>query len=197
MPACGEKPAQGGIGMSLCLHTDTLHPPALQAGQSVRLSGVIYTARDAAHQKLTALLKQGAPLPFPLRGGVLYYAGPTPAPPGFPIGACGPTTSGRMDPFTPLLLENGLRAMIGKGPRHPSVVQAIRTYGAVYFCAVGGAGALMASCVTDMDEVAFPELGCESVKRLVIRHMPLIVGIDSHGGDLFASGPQAYWREGV
>ncbi len=149
---------------------------ALRTGEPLLLSGTVYTARDAAHRKLFELLDAGAELPFPLAGSVLYYAGPSPAPPGFVIGSCGPTTSGRMDVYTPRLLALGLLGMIGKGQRSPAVVDAIRRYGAVYLCAVGGAGALYAGCVRKLEEIAFPELGCESVKRLEIEDMPVIVG---------------------
>ena len=157
----------------------------LAAGQRVLLSGEVYTARDAAHKRIFELLDAGQPLPFDLRGAVVYFAGPTPAPAGLPIGSCGPTTSSRMDSFSPRLLDLGLAAMIGKGPRNDAVCEAIVRNGAVYFCATGGAGALAAMCVTSAEEIAFHDLGCESVKRLIIRDFPLIVGIDSRGGNLF------------
>lgn len=158
----------------------------LKAGQSVLLSGVIYTARDAAHKRLDAMLDQGVSLPFPIKGSVIYYAGPTPAPEGLPIGSCGPTTSSRMDVFTPRLLDIGLTAMIGKGDRSPKVYEAISRNKAVYLCALGGAGALAAQAVRSLEVIAFEELGCESVKKLVIEEFPLIVGIDSKGGSLFS-----------
>lgn len=172
----------------LCLDVADLTPEAaktLTAGDRVLLSGTVYTARDAAHKRLFALLDEGAPLPFPLEGAVIYYAGPTPAQQGLPVGSCGPTTSGRMDPFAPRLLDLGLRAMIGKGQRSPEVVDAIRRNGAVYFAAVGGAGALIAKSVTDAQVVAFDDLGCESVKRLTVRALPLTVAIDAAGRDLY------------
>jgi len=156
----------------------------LRAGDSVLLSGEVYTARDAAHRRLCALLQSGEPLPFPLRGACLYYAGPTPTPPGQVIGSCGPTTSGRMDSYTPALLAQGLCAMIGKGPRAEAVREAMLRHQAVYFCALGGAGALAARCVTECREIAFPELGCESVKRLVLRDFPVITAIDTAGNCL-------------
>lgn len=159
--------------------------PTLHAYDRILLSGVVYTARDAAHQRLQALLEKGEPLPFSLQDGVIYYAGPTPAPDGLPIGSCGPTTSSRMDGFTPLLLSRGLCGMIGKGERSPQVVEAIRQYGGVYFCALGGAGALACQCIRECEVIAFPELGCESVKRLVLADFPLIVGIDSEGRSVF------------
>ena len=157
----------------------------LRAGDNILLSGVIYTARDAAHKRIAALLDEGAPLLFPLHGSAIYYAGPTPAPEGLPIGSCGPTTSSRMDVFTPRLLDLGLSAMIGKGGRSPAVCEAIRRNQAVYLCARGGAGALAAQAVRSVEVIAFEDLGCESVKRLVVEDFPLVVGIDCAGGSLF------------
>jgi fumarate hydratase subunit beta len=158
----------------------------LSAGEQVLLSGTVYTARDAAHKRLTALLEAGEPLPFPLDGAVIYYAGPTPTPPGLPIGSAGPTTSSRMDSFTPALLKAGLCGIVGKGPRGTAVCSALAEYGAVYFCALGGAGALAARCINSCEEIAFPELGCESIKRLEFADFPLFVGIDTHGGSMFS-----------
>ncbi len=158
----------------------------LAAGQRVLLSGEVFTARDAAHKRIFELLDAGKELPFKLRGAVIYFAGPTPAPAGLPIGSCGPTTSSRMDAYSPRLLDLGLAAMIGKGPRNERVCEAIVRNRAVYFCATGGAGALAAMCVTSAEEIAFHDLGCESIKRLIIRDFPLIVGIDAHGGNIFA-----------
>ena len=159
--------------------------PRLRAGDTVSLTGIVYTARDAAHKRIAALLDEGAPLPFPLHGSAIYYAGPTPAPEGLPIGSCGPTTSSRMDVFTPCLLDLGLSAMIGKGGRSPAVCEAIRRNQAVYLCALGGAGALAAQAVRSVEVIAFEDLGCESVKRLVVEDFPLVVGIDCAGGSLF------------
>lgn len=169
------------------IHTDTIGEAAktLRAGDQVLLSGTIYTARDAAHKRIFAMLDSGEPLPFPLSGATVYYAGPTPAPANLPIGSCGPTTSSRMDVFTPRLLDLGLKCMIGKGNRSPQVVEAIRRNGAVYLCAIGGAGALAARCVRSLEVVAFEDLGCESVKRLTIENFPLFVAIDCRGGSLF------------
>lgn len=158
---------------------------SLRAGDKILLSGVVYTARDAAHKRFSALLDEGKELPFPLKGSAIYYAGPTPAPEGLPIGSCGPTTSARMDVFAPRLLDLGLSAMIGKGGRSPAVCDAIRRNGAVYLCAIGGAGALAAKAVCSVEVIAFEDLGCESVKRLVVEEFPLIVGIDCAGGSLF------------
>ena len=157
----------------------------LRAGDKILLSGVVYTARDAAHKRFSALLDEGKELPFPLKGSAIYYAGPTPAPEGLPIGSCGPTTSARMDVFAPRLLDLGLSAMIGKGGRSPAVCDAIRRNGAVYLCDIGGAGALAAKAVRSVEVIAFEDLGCESVKRLVMEEFPLIVGIDCAGGSLF------------
>ena len=171
----------------LSLHTEELpaRAHALRAGERVLLSGTVYTARDAAHKRLAALLKAGQPLPFPLEGACIYYAGPTPTRPGQVVGSCGPTTSCRMDPYTPLLLAHGLRAMIGKGGRNEATRRAIMEHSALYFCAVGGAGALAARCVRACEEVAFGDLGCESVKRMEIKEFPLILAIDTRGGNVF------------
>ena len=169
------------------IHTSEIkkYAPELSAGDRVILSGTVCTARDAAHKRFFELLDSGKELPFDMRGAVIYYAGPTPAPEGRPIGSCGPTTSGRMDPYAPRLLDMGLAAMIGKGPRSEAVCEAIRRNGAVYLCAVGGAGALAARCVRSCEVIAFDDLGCESVKRLGIENFPLTVAIDCRGGDLF------------
>ena len=156
------------------------------------LSGVIYTARDAAHKRLFELLDAGKPLPFEINGAVIYYAGPTPGQQGMAVGACGPTTAGRMDAFAPRLLDLGLTAMIGKGERSQSVVDAMVRNGACYFAAVGGAGALIARCIETAQVIAFDDLGCESVKRMAVRDLPLTVAIDSRGNDLFRQGRERY-----
>lgn len=157
----------------------------LRAGDRVLLTGTVYTARDAAHKRLIAALDSGQALPFPLAGAVIYYAGPTPAQQGMAVGSCGPTTSGRMDPFAPRLLDLGLRAMIGKGDRDDAVVEAMVRNGAVYFAAVGGAGALIARCIRQSQVIAFDDLGCESVKRMEVQDLPLTVAIDSRGNNLY------------
>lgn len=157
----------------------------LKAGDRVLLSGTVYTSRDAAHKRIFAALKNGENLPYDLDGAVVYYAGPTPAPEGLPIGSCGPTTSGRMDPFAPTLLDNGLIAMIGKGGRSQEVCDAICRNNGVYLCAIGGAGALAAKCIKSCEVIAYEDLGCESVKKLRIEDFPLIVAIDCDGGNLF------------
>ncbi len=157
----------------------------LHAGDRVLLSGTVYTARDAAHKRIAAALRGDGPLPFEIRGATIYYAGPTPAPDGLPIGSCGPTTSGRMDPYAPALLDLGLAAMVGKGQRSPAVCDAIRRNGSVYFCAVGGAGALACKCIRSCKVIAYEDLGCESIKQLEFVDFPLVVAIDCHGGNLF------------
>lgn len=166
--------------------------PKMRAGDRVYLTGTVYTARDAAHKKLFELLDAGAPLPFSLKDAILYYAGPTPAPEGAPIGSCGPTTSGRMDRFAPRLYDLGVAATIGKGERGDEVAQAICRNGAVYLCAVGGAGALISRHITAAEDIAFPELGCEAVRRLTVEKLPLIVAIDCSGGDIFKEGRARY-----
>ena len=158
----------------------------LRAGDLVRLSGVIWTGRDAAHKRLVARLDAGEALPVDLRDQVIYFVGPCPAPPGRPIGSAGPTTSGRMDAYSPrLIAECGLRGMIGKGDRSPAVVEAMRRYGAVYFAATGGAGALIAGSIVKCELVAFPELGPEAMYRLEVRDFLLVVAIDAAGNSLY------------
>lgn len=164
----------------------------LRAGDHVLLSGIVYTARDAAHLRMLDCIRRGEALPMPLEGQVIYYAGPTPTPAGKAIGSIGPTTSARMDAATPALLERGLRGMIGKGMRGPEVMVAMQAHPSVYFAAVGGAAALMASCVTACEVIAWDDLGPESVKRLTLRDLPLIVAADCFGGDAFALGQAAY-----
>ncbi len=167
----------------------------LRAGDRVLLSGTVYTARDAAHKRLFALLDADMPLPFDLKDAVIYYAGPTPGHDTIKIGSCGPTTSSRMDGFTPRLYDLGLSAAIGKGERNDAVAEAIIRNKAAYFCAVGGAGALISRHVKDAEEIAFPELGCESIKKLTVEDMPLLVALDCHGGDIFKEGREMY-RQG-
>jgi len=158
---------------------------ALRAGEAVLLSGVLYTARDAAHQRIVAALEAGAALPFELAGQAIYYCGPAPTPPGRAIGSAGPTSSYRMDPYAPLLYSKGLKASIGKGDRDVSVREACREFGGAYLVAVGGAGALLADCVTEAEVVAYAALGPEAVRRLVVRDLPLIVAYDAHGRSVF------------
>ena len=157
---------------------------ALRAGDVVTVTGTVYTARDAAHLRMVQELDAGKELPFPIEGACIYYAGPCPAAPGEVIGPCGPTTSSRMDPYTPRLIAEGLTAIIGKGPRAKSVVDALRG-NAVYFAATGGAGLLIASHIKEAEVIAYPELGTEAVRRLRVEDLPLIVAIDSEGNDLY------------
>lgn len=164
----------------------------LHAGDKILLSGTVYTSRDAAHKRINALLDGGGELPYELKDAVIYYAGPTPSPEGKPIGSCGPTTSGRMDRFAPRFLDLGLVGMIGKGERSEEVCKAIERNGAVYLCAVGGCGALAASCIKSCEVIAFEDLGCESVKRLYIEDFPLVVAVDCGGGNIFKQGRAEY-----
>ena len=167
----------------------------LRAGDAVEITGVIYQARDAAHKKLVALIEAGEELPFDLQGAVVYYMGPSPAKPGKPIGSAGPTTSGRMDAYAPLLMRHGLKGMIGKGLRTAEVKQAMVDETAVYFAATGGAGALLAQRITGNEVIAWPELGAEAVARLDVVDFPAIVVNDCHGGDLYEEGRAKYARE--
>ena len=166
----------------------------LRAGDSVLLSGVIYTGRDAAHKRLCALLDEGKELPLEICNQVIYYAGPCPAKPGDAIGSCGPTTSYRMDAYAPSLCDLGLIGMIGKGPRSQAVIDAIKRNSGVYFAATGGAGALIATCVTSAEVIAFEDLGTEAIRKLTVENLPLIVAIDSYGGNLYEEGPRNYQK---
>ena len=157
----------------------------LKAGDRVVLSGKVYTSRDAAHKRIVEAIENGTPLPYDLKDAVIYYAGPTPAPEGLAVGSCGPTTSGRMDVFAPLLLDKGVVAMVGKGERNKAVCDAIVRNKAVYLCAIGGAGALASKCITDCKVIAYDDLGCESVKELTFSDFPLTVAIDCSGGNIF------------
>ena len=166
----------------------------LKIGDSVLLSGVIYTGRDAAHKRLFELLKKGEALPIDLKGAVIYYVGPAPAKPGYAIGPAGPTTSYRMDPFVPLMLEKGMKGMIGKGNRNKDVRDAIVKFKGVYFSATGGVAALIAKCVKTAKVVAYEDLGPEAVNRLEVENFPCIVANDCYGGDLFEEGIKKYQR---
>lgn len=165
---------------------------ALRCGDIVEITGTIYTARDAAHARLVAALESGEELPIDVKDQVIYYAGPTPAKPGRPIGSCGPTTSGRMDSFTPALLNAGLKGMIGKGPRSEEVVEALVAHGAVYFASVGGAAAYTARCITEAKVIAYDDLGPEAIRKLTVVNYPCVVAIDSLGNNLFEQGPDRY-----
>ena len=164
----------------------------LKAGDSCLISGVIYTARDAAHKRLCELAEQGKPLPVDMKDAVIYYVGPTPARPGEAIGSAGPTTSYRMDAYSPLLISLGETGMIGKGKRGPEVMAAMKEHGAVYFGAIGGCGALLSQCVKKAEIVAYEDLGAEAVRRLEVEDFPVIVVIDSQGNNLYETGRQAY-----
>ncbi len=168
---------------------------SLRVGDRVLLSGIVYTARDAAHRRMVDTLERGEPLPIPLEGQVIYYVGPSPARPGEIIGSAGPTTSTRMDSFTPTLLRHGLKGMIGKGSRSAAVRQALEESGAVYFVTVGGAAALIARRIKDVELIAYPDLGTEAIYRLRVEDFPAVVANDCFGGDLYESGKAAFRRE--
>lgn len=157
----------------------------LRTGDRVLINGVIYTARDAAHKRMLDLLDSGEELPFDVRGQVIYYAGPAPAKPGAVIGSCGPTTSYRMDPYAPRLIQRGLKGMIGKGTRSDEVRKAIIDHKCVYFAAIGGLGALLAKTVKESEIIAYPDLGAEAIRRLVVKDFPAIVAIDVRGDDIY------------
>ena len=166
----------------------------LTAGTRVMISGVIYTARDAAHQRLVQTLDKGERLPFDLNGQTLYYMGPSPAKPGQAIGSAGPTSSSRMDTYTPRLIAAGIRAMIGKGSRSLQVKEAIKKHKAIYFVTIGGAGALLAKSIKQAEVIAYEDLGTEAILRLNVENLPAIVANDIHGGDLFEQGKARYRR---
>jgi len=168
---------------------------SLKAGDSVLLSGTIIAARDAAHKLMVEALDRGEPLPVALKDQVVYYVGPAPAKPGDPIGSAGPTTSGRMDSYTPRLIEEGLRGMIGKGNRSQAVVDSMKKHGVVYFAAVGGAGALIAKRVKEYKVLAYGELGPEAIASMTVEDFPLIVVMDSEGTDFYKAGQAPYVQE--
>jgi fumarate hydratase subunit beta len=168
---------------------------SLHVGDEVQISGVIYQARDASHKRLVALIEAGEELPFELAGAVVFYFGPTPAKPGQVIGSVSPTTSGRMDAYTPLLIEKGLKGMIGKGVRNDAVKQALQQHKAVYFAATAGAGALLAKRIVAYEVIAWPELGAEAVGRLEVVDLPAVVVNDCQGEDLYASRRAQYARQ--
>ncbi len=167
----------------------------LRAGDKVSITGIIYVGRDAAHKRLVAALDAGQPLPFDPQGQIIYYMGPAPAKPGEPIGSAGPTTSGRMDPYAPRLMEVGLKGMIGKGNRAVPVREAMRQHRAVYLGATGGAGALIAKSIKSSEVVAYDELGAEALRRLEVVSFPAIVINDIYGGDAYEDGVKQYNRE--
>ena len=165
---------------------------SLRAGDTVYLSGTVYTARDAAHKRLCELLDRGEELPFPVEGSVIYYVGPSPARPGQVIGSAGPTTSYRMDAYAPRLLKLGSLGMIGKGKRNDDVIAAMQETGAVYFGAIGGAGALLSRCIKAAETVCYEDLGAEAIRKLEVEDLPLTVVIDCCGNNLYETGPAAY-----
>lgn len=184
--------ARGAKKISLPLTVETI--ANLKAGDSVLLSGVMYVARDTALRRMAAALAKGEPLPFDINGQTIYYMGPSPAAPGQVIGSAGPTTSGRMDRYTPALLAAGLRGMLGKGPRSRAVRDAVKEYRAVYLAATGGAGALLAKKITKAEVIAYEELGPEAVLRIEVVDFPAVVANDIHGGDLYVEGQSRYRR---
>ena len=164
----------------------------LNAGDMVYISGVVYTARDAAHKRMCEQLSQGIEIPFDFRGAVVYYAGPCPPKPGKPIGSVGPTTSGRMDLYAPTLMKQGLKAMIGKGLRNQKVIDTIVSEQGVYFAAIGGAAALMGKNVESAEIIAYDDLGTEAIRRLIVNRLPVIVAIDSRGNNMYEQGRKLY-----
>ena len=164
----------------------------LKSGDSCLLSGVIYTARDAAHKRLCELIEQGKELPFDIKDSVIYFVGPTPARPGEVIGSAGPTTSCRMDAYSPMLIKQGQTGMIGKGKRNNDVINAMKEHGAVYFGAIGGCGALLNQCIKKSEVIAYEDLGAEAIRRLEVENFPVTVIIDSEGNNLYETGPAAY-----
>ena len=164
----------------------------LKIGEKVSITGVIYSARDAAHKRLVELIERGEELPFELAGQIIYYVGPAPAKPGSAVGSAGPTSSYRMDAYAPTLIANGLKGMIGKGPRGENVKQAMKKHGAVYFAAVGGAGALISKSIVTAEVIAYEELGAEAIRKMEVKGFPAIVAIDMSGEDLYEKGREEY-----
>ena len=164
----------------------------LKSGDSCLLSGVIYTARDAAHKRLCERIAQGKELPFEIKDSVIYFVGPTPAQPGEVIGSAGPTTSYRMDAYSPMLIKQGQTGMIGKGKRNEEVIAAMKEHGAVYFGAIGGCGALLSKCIKKAEVIAYDDLGAEAIRRLEVEDFPVVVIIDSEGNNLYETGRKAY-----
>ncbi len=164
----------------------------LKAGDTILLTGIMYVGRDAAHKRMVEALDQGKPLPFDIRGQTIYFMGPSPAKPGEPIGSAGPTTSGRMDAYSPRLMAEGLKGMIGKGMRSPAVKEAMKKYQAVYLAAIGGAGALIAKSIKKSEVIAYEELGAEAIRRIEVEDFPVTVVNDIYGGDLYQEGKAKY-----
>ncbi len=164
----------------------------LRAGDAVKITGVMYTARDAAHKRLVDLIEQGKELPFDIEGQLVYFVGPTPAKPGRPIGSAGPTTSYRMDPYSPTLVAHGLKGMLGKGERGDEVVSAMKEHKAVYFAAIGGAGALIAKSIKKAEIIAYEDLGAEAIRRIEVEDFPAVVAQDAYGGNLYVEGKEEF-----
>ncbi|HIT69247.1 MAG TPA: Fe-S-containing hydro-lyase [Candidatus Aphodomonas merdavium] len=181
----------------ISLPLDPQQVKTLRAGDTVLLTGTLYTGRDAAHKRLVACIERGEPLPIPLENQLIYYVGPAPASPGHAVGSAGPTTSYRMDAYTPALLERGLLGMMGKGKRGPAVIEAMKKRGAVYFGAVGGAAALISRRIESAEVVAYEDLGAEAIHRFVVRDFPALVLIDSLGNNLYELGPAQYRTDGA
>lgn len=180
--------------MTIHIQTPLTHDKLreLKAGDSVLISGTIYTGRDAAHKRMIEALEKGESLPFDIKNQIIYYVGPCPAKPGHIIGSCGPTTSGRMDAYAPILIEKGLTGMIGKGLRNQQVVEAMMQYGSIYFGAIGGAGALIAKTVKSQEIIAYEDLGTEAIRKLVVENFPVVVIIDHKGNNLYETGRKEY-----
>ncbi len=173
---------------------DNAQVARLKVGTPVLISGIVYSARDSAHKRLVDLLDAGRKLPIEIEGQVIYYMGPSPAPPGRPIGSAGPTTAYRMDPYAPRLMAIGLKGMIGKGTRSDDVKAAMRKHKAVYFAAIGGAGALISKCILSAQVVAYEDLGPEAIRRLEVKDLPAVVAGDMYGGDIYEIGVKQYRR---
>ena len=180
--------------MAISIHTPLSREDArkLRSGDSCLISGVIYTARDAAHKRLCELVAQGKELPMDVENSIIYFVGPTPARPGEAIGSAGPTTSYRMDAYSPILIAKGQTGMIGKGKRSPEVVSAMKAHGAVYFGAIGGCGALLSQCIKKAEVIAYDDLGAEAIRRLEVEDFPVVVIIDSEGNNLYENGRKEY-----
>ena len=187
-----QEPTETPIAIRTPLSDEDVR--SLRAGQPVLISGLLYTARDAAHKRMVEVLERGEDLPFDIRGQVIYYVGPTPAPPGRVIGAAGPTTAGRMDRYTPALLARGLKGAIGKGSRSEEVKQSLKTHVAVYFGGLGGAGALLARSIRAVEIVAYEDLDTEAIRRIEVVDFPAIVVNDCYGGDAYADA-RARWEK--
>ncbi|MBQ9067834.1 MAG: Fe-S-containing hydro-lyase [Eggerthellaceae bacterium] len=183
--------------LSIATPLDRAVARSLRCGDIVRISGVVYTARDAAHARMIQSLHSSGELPFDIIDQVVYYAGPSPAKPGSVIGSCGPTTAGRMDAFTPDLIDAGLAGMIGKGPRSVEVMESMQKHGAVYFAAVGGAAALTSKSIVEAEVIAYEDLGPEAIRRLVVKDYPCVVAIDAQGTSIYETGPALYRAQSV